>query len=147
MNAAAKGPFGSVHARALCHATEERERVELAVLNTIGGVELETSRTHGHHGNEILVIEAHAKGSRHAEHLFDRLCTSDMEEILSTIEIRTDESCNLFIRIDKQRAFGGEVTLARDDDAVAVRIKVAVFPAKKPLAVEAVHDFLVSRTD
>lgn len=147
MKAVAKGPFSAVHVRALCHATEERERVERAVLNTIGEVELETSRTHGHHGNEILVIEAHTKGSRHAELLFDRLSPSDVEEVLATLDLRMDESCNLFVRIDKQKAFGGEVTLARGDDIVSVRVKVAAFPAKKSIAIPAVTDFLVARTD
>ena len=144
VNASGKGPFSSLHARALCHATEVRERVERALLNAIGEAELSTSRTQGHHGNEILVIEAHLKGQG-AERLLDKLPSVDLKDLMKTTESRMDDSCNLFIRIDKQKAFEGEVTLAQDDDAIAIRMKVAVFPAKKPAAVRAVRDFLGAR--
>ncbi|UCE81010.1 MAG: hypothetical protein JSV94_00805 [Methanobacteriota archaeon] len=145
MDGAEREPFASMRVRALCHATEMRERVEQAVLNAVGEVQLDVSRTQGHHGNEIFVIEARSKGSRHAKLLFERLNSSDKQEILDTIDSRIDESCRLFIRLDKQKAFEEEVTLARDDDAIAIRIKVAAFPARKPIAIRNVTEFVVSR--
>ena len=140
----ARGRFSSMHVRALCHATEVRARVEQAVLNVAGEAELESSKTHGHHGNEIIVIEAHMKGSRQMERLLCRLSAADVREIRDTVDERMDDSCNLFIRLDKQKAFSGELTLADNDDAVAVRAKVAAYPARKSVATQAVRDFLDS---
>ncbi|UCE44776.1 MAG: hypothetical protein JSU93_05085 [Methanobacteriota archaeon] len=141
-----KAPFTSLHARAYCHATEVRERVEQAVANAMGEVELVTSQTQGHHGNEILVIETHAKGGQQAELLLGKLSPSDLKELIDTIDNRIDESCNLFMRIDKQKAFDGEIALTRGGDAIAVRIKVAAYPAKKEAAAARAKDFLLART-
>ena len=112
------------------------------MINAIGEVELVASQTQGHHGNEILVIETHAKGGRQAELLFGKLSSSDLNEMIDTIDDRMDESCNLFIRIDKQRAFDGEVVLTRGDDVIAIRIKVAAYPAKKEAAARRAKDLL-----
>ena len=135
-----------MHARVLCHATEVRERVERAMLNAIGEAELEVTSTQGHHGNEILIIEAHLKGRR-AGDLLGRLPSADLRRVIETASERIDDSCNLHIRIDKQKAFKGEVVLASDDDAIAIRMKVTAFPAKKPLAVQAATDFLAAVAD
>jgi RNA binding exosome subunit len=137
-----KGPFSHVHARALCHATENVESVKLAVQNAVGETDFEVTRTSGHHGNEILVIEAHLRGSKCGVELLGKLRPSDKGQVLDTLERRMDESCNLFLRLDKQKAFLGELTLAKNDDAVAIRMKVAAFPAKKETALRAIRDFL-----
>ncbi|HUV62183.1 MAG TPA: RNA-binding domain-containing protein [Thermoplasmata archaeon] len=131
-----------MHARALCHATENVESVKSAVQNTVGETDFEVTRTSGHHGNEILVIEAHLRGGKCGIELLDKLSPSDKDEVLDTLERRMDESCNLFLRVDKQRAFLGELTLAQNDDAVAIRMKVAAFPAKRETALRAIRDFL-----
>ncbi len=131
-----------MHVRALCHATESVERVKLAVQNAVGESAVDISRTSGHHGNEILVIEAHIDGARPGIDLFGRFSPSDKDEVLNTLEKRVDESCNLFLRIDKQKAFLGETTLAHNDDAIAVRMKVTAFPARKEIALKAVREFL-----
>ena len=114
------------------------------MANAIGEVELVTSQTQGHYGNQILVIETHAKGGLQAELLLGKLSSSDLNEMIDTIDNRMDESCNLFIRIDKQRAFNGEVALTRGDDAIAIRIKVAAYPAKKEAAARRARDFLLA---
>ena len=143
VNASGKAPFSSMHARVLCHATEVRERVERAMVNAIGEAELDVASTQGRHGNDIVVIEARLKG-REAGDLLGRLPSADLRRVIETAGDRIDDSCNLHIRIDKQKAFKGEVVLAADDDAIAIRMKVTAFPAKKPLAVQAATDFLVT---
>lgn len=137
-----KGPFSSLHARALCHATEVLDRVKRSVTNAVGDVELETKRTAGHHGNEILVVEAHSTDPRSVKHLFGMLSATDRKMLLSTIDRRLDDSCNLFLRIDKQAAYGGRVTLDSSEDSIALRLKVSAFPAKPEVAVEVVSGFI-----
>jgi RNA binding exosome subunit len=137
-----KGPFSSLHARALCHATEVLERVMQAVANTIGEATLETKRTTGHHGNEIIVVEAHCTGSGNVNHLFGKISEMDRDRLLSTLDLRLDESCNLFMRIDKQAAYLGRISLADSEDSVALRLKVSAYPAKRDVAAEIVAEFV-----
>ena len=137
-----KRPFSSLHARALCHATEVLDRVKQSVTNTVGDVDLETKRTAGHHGNDILVVEAHSTDSRNVKHLFDLLSAEDRELMVSTIDRRLDDSCNLFLRVDKQAAYEGRVTLGASEDSIALRLKVSAFPAKPEVAAEVVTEFV-----
>jgi RNA binding exosome subunit len=137
-----KRPFSSLHARALCHATEVLDRVKQAVVNAISEVELDTKRTTGHHGNEILVVEAHTTDARAVTHLFENFSPSDRHVLLETLSSRLDGSCNLFLRIDKQSAFGGKVVLATTEDAIAIRLKVNAYPAKQEIAMDEAAGFL-----
>jgi RNA binding exosome subunit len=142
MYSSMKGPFSSLHARALCHATEVLDRVKQAVLNTVGEVELETKRTAGYHGNEIVVVAAHSTDVRTMRHLFESLPRSDRELLLDTLEQRLDDSCNLFMRVDKQSAYDGKISLARSEDVIAVRMKVNAYPAKKAIAAQKAAEFI-----
>jgi len=131
-----------MHVRALCHATEKLESVKQTVLNVIGEAELQVSHTSGHHGNEILIVEARVEDAQRGLELFHKLSDSDKEMVLNTLEKRVDESCNLFLRVDKQAAFRGKMTLAQNDDAIAVRMKVTAYPAKKEIVVRMLRDML-----
>ena len=137
-----KGPFATLHARALCHATEVLDRVMQAVRTAVGDVELETTRTSGHHGNEIAVVEAHSADPETMRHVFQMLSPEDRAEILRTLPQRLDESCNLFIRVDKQEAFLGTLRLSSSEDVIAIRMKVTAYPAKKEVAEERVAEYL-----
>jgi RNA binding exosome subunit len=126
----------------LCHATEVLDRVEQAMVNVLGEVGLDVERTTGHHGNEILVVEAHSADAKVVKRLFDGISPSDRQTLLGTVESRLDESCNLFLRIDKQSAFGGRTVLAASEDAIAIRLKVNAYPAKREIAMEKAAEFL-----
>ena len=131
-----------MHGRVLSHATERLERVEKSIQNVFRDSKLEVKRTVGHHGNPIIVVEASTTSMDAIADMLARLQPRDIEMLLKTLEDRIDDSCNLFVRLDKQSAFAGEMRLAENDDAIAVRIKVRAFPAKKALAIEVVSDTL-----
>lgn len=137
-----KRPFISVHVRAFCHETEDLAKVEGAVRSVSGDVELRSKRTEGHHGNHLTVIEGDFTDSAVAEAVLRRLSDDDLRTLVDTAGRRTDESCNFFLRLDKQRACGGEAVLTHSDDAVSVRIKVSAFPAKSETAVATVRAFI-----
>ncbi len=137
-----KGPFATLHARALCHSTEVLDRVRQAVRTAVGDVELQTTRTSGHHGNEIVVVEAHSADPDTMRCVFEMLSMADRAEILRTLPQRLDESCNLFIRVDKQEAFLGTLKLSGSEDVIAIRMKVTAYPAKKEVAEERVTEYL-----
>ena len=112
------------------------------MLNTVGEVELETKRTAGHHGNEIGVVEAHITDARAMGHLCESLPKNDREQLSNTLAERLDDSCNLFLRVDKQSAYDGRIVLARSDDVILIRLKVNAYPAKKEIAVQKTAEFI-----
>ncbi|UCE91848.1 MAG: hypothetical protein JSV90_01475 [Methanobacteriota archaeon] len=118
------------------------DRVEKAIREVFGDSELDRRHTVGHHGNEIVVIEAKTSSADLPKALLRRLPPDELDVLAKTLEERIDDSCNLFLRVDKQRAFLGEIRLAGTDDAVALRIKLRVFPAKKEAALRIASEML-----
>ena len=143
--------FIGLHARTYSHATEDLEKVKSAFSNAVGDLELKIAKTVGHHGNPITVIEGETKDAKTISGFFERLSEDDLNSIIRTIDARTDEGCNLFLRIDKQAALNGIVRLTEGEDAVSVRIRVGAFPSRCEVAKDLVKTFvteeLVRRCD
>lgn len=137
-----KGPFQGLHARALCHATEDPEKVKLALSTAIGYEDISVSRTEGHHGNSIHVLEAHVDDEAAIRRFFEKMESDDLAEILRTLESRMDDKCALFIRLDKQSAFTGTTKLGRNDDVISVRLRVRAYPSKFSVASGIVTEFI-----
>jgi len=139
-----KRPFSGLYARAFCHATEDLEKVELALRNTIGDAEIRIARTEGHHGNPITIVEASVESIEEISMFFEKLAEDDLRFVLDTIPTRVDEGCNLFLKIDKQAAYEERIRLGRNDDVISIRIKVIAFPAKRELAQGTTRTFMES---
>lgn len=137
-----KGSFQGLHARTLCHATEDLEKVKLALTTAVGTADITVSKTEGLHGNPITILETLIKDDDSIRRFFQRLSFRDLEEIVRTLDSRMDEKCALYIRLDKQAALGGTVTLGHNDDVILVRLRVRAFPAKLSIASPIVIDFL-----
>jgi RNA binding exosome subunit len=146
-----KKTFIGLRARTYSHATEDLEKVKLAFSNAVGALDLRISRTEGHHGNPITVIEGETKQARAISEFFQRLSDGDLNKILRTLDERTDEGCNLFLRLDKQAAYDGRAELTEGDDIVSVRVRVGAFPSRCEVAKDLVRSFvteeLVRRCD
>lgn len=140
-------PFHYVDLRTFCYATEDEKRVEQA-LRTFLPDEIEVDRTtsEGHHGDRIVVISARVERADEMRHVLDRVSDLDTaEQLASELDDRVDENCSLFLRLDKQSAFSGEVGLG---DGITLRAKVEAYPANKAAAVEnartALNEFITS---
>lgn len=136
-----------MHARAYSHATENLDKVEQAVLNLVGDCELNVSMTEGHHGNPIHIVEAFLQGGKEISSFFSRLGDRVLRELDESLEQRMDDSCNLFMRFEKQAALMDDLRLARTDDAIQVRLKVRAFPAKSEAAVSEARAFIRSELE
>jgi len=143
--------FIGLHARTFSHATEDLEKVKLAFANVVGPLEMTVSVTEGHHGNLITIVEGETKEVRDISAFFERISDDDLNEILRSVDARTDEGCNLFLRLDKQEAYEGRVKMTDGDDAVSVRIRVGAFPHRCEIAKDLVKAYvseeLVRRCD
>jgi RNA binding exosome subunit len=82
--------FQALHARTLCHATEDIDKVKQAFTSAIGDTDINISKTEGHHGNLIVVIEATLEDDDAIDGFFERFSDSDLDTIVKTLPSRVD---------------------------------------------------------
>lgn len=118
-----KNPIAYIDLRVFSHATEDIEKVLTAVRNTLpaevtDALVFRRSNLTGHHGNPITLIETKIKDKSLALPAFERLARSlhglDKESLRSGIHEHIEKG-NLYIRLDKQSAFLGELGLSQTD--------------------------------
>jgi hypothetical protein len=130
-------PLHYVDLRAFCYATEDDRRVEDA-LRTLLPEEFEVDRaeSEGYHGDRILVLSARVETADEVRTVLERLGelpAGELDTVREELDERIDENCSLFLTLDKQAAFGGEVRLG---DGITLRAKVEAYPATHENAVE-----------
>lgn len=128
-------PFHYVDLRTFCYATEDEKRVEGALRTYLPEeYELDRQVTAGHHGDRIVVRSARLENADDVRYVLDRLTElPDYDTFLDELDERVSEDCSLYLTLDKQAAFGGEV---RQGDGITLRAKVEAYPAKRESAVE-----------
>jgi RNA binding exosome subunit len=124
-----KAPVGYIDLRVFAHATEDPERVLFAVRNVLPSESVDSlvfkrSSLTGHHGNPIVLFEARVKERRSVQTVFAKLCSGlglmDKQALADEITRHLDRG-NLYLRLDKQSAFLGELRLG-SVDLVHVRV-------------------------
>jgi hypothetical protein len=132
------------------HATEDESKVTNAVLNLFPEELREDVTkniykmvTHGYHGNPIVILHVLLSSEKDSENTFSHIVSSlsedDFQSLVSTIPERFDHG-KLYIRVDKQKAYGGNVSLSESDDVI--RIVVSLKPhLRSPQSIE---NFLIS---
>ncbi len=117
----------SVEISAFAHATEDEEKVERAIRNIIPedvGVKIEMKRLRGHYNDPIALITVKITKKKWATKMLRavirNLSTLDRYRLMEEIEERVDDAGSLFLRLDKQRAFGGVEVLSEVD---SIRVK------------------------
>ena len=134
-------PLHYVDLRTFCYATEDDKRVETALRPFLPD-EFEIDRTvsEGHYGDRILVLSVRVETADDVRYVLSRLTElEEFDALLSELDDRVTENCELFLRLDKQAAFAGEVRLG---EGITFRAKVEAYPAKKEIAVESAEEIL-----
>jgi RNA-binding protein len=134
----------NMHFRAFRHATEDEAKVVQAMKFASGAEEITREVTEGYHGNPIIILEVFIKEKRRSRDFFSRLEEEEIKEIIASLGKRMDEDCNLYLRLDKQEAYLGNLKMTTSDDAIAVRAKVESYPKKLETAMKSVTEFLES---
>jgi RNA binding exosome subunit len=130
----AETPFHYVDLRAFCYATEDEARVERA-LRTLLPEEFPIDRaaSEGYHGDRIVVLSARVENADDVRHVLDRLADLDLDRVREELDDRVNDNCALFMRLDKQAAYGGRIERG---EGLELRGKIEAYPAKKATAVE-----------
>jgi len=152
-------PVHYVDLRAFCYATEDEKRVERALRTFVPGpdtreddgdgadgfVELDREVTEGFHGDRILVLSVRLERADQIRHALSRLAGADeFDRLLGELDDRVDDNTALFVGLDKQAAFRGDVRLG---EGITLRAKVEAYPAERETAIENAREILESLRD
>ena len=123
-------PIAYVDVRFCAHATEDLDKVMVAVQNVlpsdhIKDITFKRSNLEGHYGNPITFFDTRIKNKKAVKALVENLSTNlsslEKEELGRTIN-RCVEKGSLFIRLDKQAALRGKTKFATSDP-IRIRIR------------------------
>lgn len=120
----------SAEIKVLVHATEDFDKV-LSCLSNIIPFEFEYSyqKTTGHFKNPIGIISVRIQRKKDIERFIERLnknlSAKDKKEIIDSLEERFDKKGRLYIRLDKMRAYKGEVTLG---EGLQITVTLTSYP-------------------
>ena len=142
----ARVPFHYVDLRTFSYETEDEKRVETALRTFLPEeFEVERAESQGHHGDRIVVYSARVKRADDVRHVLARVAAApDYDRIFGELDDRITDNCELFLRFDKQAAFGGEIRLG---DGITFRAKVEAYPAKREAAIENAREGLEAVAD
>ncbi|MEY7849753.1 RNA-binding protein [Natrarchaeobius sp. A-rgal3] len=145
-------PLHYVDLRTFCYATEDEKRVEEALRTFLPDRDgedepfpIERVESEGHYGDRILVLSTRVENADDVRYVLSRLADlKDFETLTDELDERVTENTELFLRLDKQAAFGGDVRLG---EGITFRGKVEAYPAKKEQALENAEEVLTRLRD
>ena len=118
-----KPPIGYIDVRVFAHATEDPEKVLIAVRNILpielseNAVFQKTSLT-GHHGNPIILFETQLTDKQTLPAALKKigaeLPSLDKETLASDMKLHLEKG-NLYLRFDKQSAYQSELRFSQND--------------------------------
>ena len=141
-----KAKIDRIVVSAVVYSTEDREKVGEAMA-TLFPFEFEIlrSKAKGHYGNPIEFLEVEIKNKRKIKEFWKNLMDllEDQKEIIvNTLEEKLDEQNVLHLRINKQKAYLGNLELVDGGDAIVVKVKIVTYPAKRERVIEAIKGML-----
>ena len=136
-------PIRWIEARTYCHATEDEARVEAALAFACPEGETVREPLEGHFGNPLVRLSRRVEDKGSVPRVWDHWTAAGLaEQIREDVDARVDDEGVLHFRIDKQAAFEGRLELAKDADAIDVRVKIIAYPAKPEVARRAARTLL-----
>jgi RNA binding exosome subunit len=118
-----KTPIGYIDIRVFAHATEDPEKVLIAVRNTLpqelseNTVFQKTTLT-GHHKNPIILFQTKVTDKQALPLVLEKIAASlsalDKETLNSEMKLHLEKR-NLYLRFDKQSAYMDELKFSSND--------------------------------
>lgn len=134
-------PFHYLDCRAFSYGTEDESRVEAALQTLLpADADIERMASEGHHGDRIVVISARIERVDEIREVLRKLRDAGVLDVVGEeLGDRLDDNNSLFVHLDKQAAYEGELRLG---EGIALRGKVEAYPATREAAMENVRDVL-----
>lgn len=136
-------PLRRIEAHAYAHATEDEERVAEALRTACPAGEPDREVLEGQFGNPIVHLGRRVEAARELAEVWERWAEAGVPRaIASEVDARLDGEGVLHLRLDKQKAYAGLIALARDADAIDVRVKLKAYPANPETLRRAARELL-----
>jgi len=125
----------SVEISTIAHATDDLEKVQIALNHllpdSLRGRQLFTRRyVEGHYNNPIVTFAARLTNPSEIEEitsfLLSQLPKSEKLSIEKDLSLNSDSEGNLYLRVDKQQAFNGTITIS-NEDSIRIKLKFSRF--------------------
>ncbi|MGY5859115.1 MAG: RNA-binding domain-containing protein [Candidatus Thorarchaeota archaeon] len=119
-----------IEARVYSRVTEITDRVATAILNIFPedvrkNVSITEEKAEGQSGDDISILSGHLKNRDECELTFDfilkHMDKKDRRTIKRSLDLRLNNNCVIFLRIDKQGAFLEKIRLANNADVIRAR--------------------------
>lgn len=121
-----------IEVRAFVHPTEQEDRVRKAIATVAPGAEVRAEVAEGHFGPPLVILSGRLEAPERKRAFWRPFKgVAGLPGVLDAIKDHVDDDCVLHLRLDKQRAFLGELAIVDHDDVLAVRAKVSAYPAKR----------------
>jgi RNA binding exosome subunit len=134
-------PFvNKIETRAYARATEISERVTAAIQSVFPEylrqkLLISQSKAEGQAGDAIIIITATLEGQEDCEpvlrYIFEQMDSHSRRSMERSLDIRLDDNCIFFLRIDKQAAFLGNMKIADELDVISARFRFKQYPRCK----------------
>lgn len=133
------------------HATEDHVKVVKAVSNLfpedVDMPPYEEVKLSGVFGDQLTTLKWVLKNRRPATEVFNKvvlgLSSIDLLDLIESLDTRIDENKNLYLRLDKQKAFLGVMKIQKNDP---IRLKVRLLVPHKADPVKLMHDHIQELT-
>jgi len=125
--------------RAFVYGTENKEKVLESIKTLFPNSSPQCEETEGYYKNPVLILTNKIDKKREIKDFVDKLSKMNdpiRKRILHRLEDKMDDSGNLFLRFDKQRAYQDDLKIVEHGDSIHLKIKIAAYPAKKKVALE-----------
>ena len=125
--------------RAFVYGTENKEKVLESIITLFPNSSPQCEATEGYYKNPVLILSNKIDKKREIKDFVKKLSKMNdptRKRILHQLENKMDDSGNLFLRFDKQRAYQGDLKVVEHGDSIHLKIKIAAYPAKKKVALE-----------
>ncbi|WP_457611896.1 RNA-binding domain-containing protein [Methanocaldococcus sp.] len=132
--------INSIKLSAICHATEDEDKVLEAISYFIpedvdpDKVEIEVVETEGYFRNPIKLINVTVEG-KEAKKVFEHIMNliksneKNVEKLKKDLNLRIEDN-KFFVRFDKQKAYLKECKVMDGDDVVRVVFNFKIFSPK-----------------
>lgn len=132
--------------RTQAHTTEDVSRVRQALENVLPPeTPIREEETKGYFNNPIVILTARLEkkaAERYMGFLRAKLPVSDLEGLIGELPERVGDSCDFYLKLSKQDAYLGEVRTSYAEDVIAIRARIAAYPAKRETAIQKVKEYL-----
>jgi RNA-binding protein len=125
--------------RAFVYGTENKEKVLESINTLFPNSSPQCEATEGYYKNPVLILYNKIDKKSDIKDFVGKLSSMNdptKKRILYQLEDKMDDSGNLFLRFDKQRAYKGDFKVVTHGDSIHLKIKIAAYPAKKKVALK-----------